>query len=65
LNRIYIGNFKNDVFNGLGKVIFDKLKFEFEGIFNNGECPLKGTLKMFDDDFIYEGEIDKNFQKEG
>ena len=39
LNRIYEGKFMNDVFHGLGKLTYLQMKFEFEGIFENGVCP--------------------------
>lgn len=55
----------NDLFHGQGKMTFFQQKFDFEGIFVNGQCPLKGKLSYHESGDIYEGEVNSNFQKEG
>lgn len=64
-NRIYEGPFKEDLFHGMGKLTLDSLDISFEGVFQNGNCALKGKITYIDTGDIYEGEISSYFRREG
>eukprot|EP00347_Sterkiella_histriomuscorum_P023389 403334820 len=61
----YEGEFKNDLFHGKGRMTFIQQKFDFEGTFQNGECPLKGKITYHEIGDIYEGQVNQSFLKEG
>lgn len=43
-HNIYEGSFKNDKFDGIGKIIYDREQMVFEGLFENGLASNIGKL---------------------
>jgi hypothetical protein len=61
MNREYYGEFKNDLYDGKGKITMTEKKVTFEGIFKEGICPNTGKLTNIEKKEVYEGEINTDF----
>lgn len=56
--NIYEGEFRDDKYHGVGKIIYNRENIVFHGIFNNGFSSKIGKLEPNNGSFVYIGELE-------
>ena len=56
-DKIYEGEFKDNIFHGHGKILFHNEKIKYRGEFREGQMSGRGVMLWLNDNALYDGEV--------